>query len=1004
MNSKKKYMKSMNTVGYLSISKKTPIYKKTPTKNVSQNNVLTNNYSSKEMDYISLNSGYNLLSKVMTKNKYKGVLDITSPGNKDVFIDSDSERSNAKLSKKIEKNNLKKPKKNGCAKLVIEKVESQLPRENTEYYKFTNKAKPSDKIIKTVFSKKTFVDKNSNRYDTSLKENSKTCQRVYKNHNILAQSQQFFPNYKQPYQFYKENAYNDPSKKKYQNSSSNNILRNINNNLYKSCNNFFEPGYSIKTQTGFNQIGLNKDTSIMSKSPMYLRTLNEITPRDNSPINFKSNNLFETESNAPFSYNQESTIPKNDTKIYYINSDNKNSLNNIRYYRDTNEEPQIYTLYESYKSLMKLNTFNKIPRNNKSNSKIINSYPGYKEKLIKLQAYWRGSYVRELMKFYWTLTRFKDKIYKVFQNYKFDYFKDFIDILKNNQSSRKKNITTGRVAINQRLKALNNKKKNESKEQENRRLEDFKKLLSQKEEDYYNLLKNYNSLVEKCTKLEQIINQNSDNNKKGNKIIDLNELSLENNNNIENKNNNFIKKFDIIEPEQKDIFYIIQKNIKNTIPDSEIINNNKEDINTNIYPSLNNNYEDYLEHFKSNLNKVNTEQILIEKNSKNINKNPLEISNPLININKENITQFMIERKSKEIIDKDQDKVNYEVINNVKNYQERNIVICENDRFSLIKVSISNDINKDKDEVKKRNIDLEIEKKDDILLEETNKNKDKKYKIELIIVNNDNLFIKGRKKDKCDKITEITDELNKIEPNNHYELIFEGIINLNDDITNKNKTDTENKDENIKDKTKQEITNLENETNKESDVNINNNEIHKNINFNLNNEIEKGIGMEINTLEFKRSKVKKNKGNNIFINYENKLEVLYNKDTIFTEKAKKNMMKIILPIRLKSTLREFAHRNIFPLLINNLKNIAFTSHLNKVDNDINNDSKKEAIDKIKNNVKSKFYKEYYDNQMKKKEIRHILNHYVIYKWNKLLYELCKDLICNKDKILERLKK
>ena len=359
-----------------------------------------------------------------------------------------------------------------------------------------------------------------------------------------------------------------------------------------------------------------------------------------------------------------------------------------------------------------------------------------------------------------------------------------------------------------------------------------------------------------------------------------------------------------------------------------------------------------------------------------------------------------------DLIDKDQDKVNYEVINNVKNYQERNIVICENDRFSLIKVSISNDISKDKDkdEVKNRNIDLEIEKKDDILLEETNKNKDKKYKIELIIVNNDNLFINGIKKNKCDKITEITEELNKIEPNNHYELIFEGKINLNEDITNKNKTDTENKDENIKDKTKQEITNLENETNKESDVNINNNEIHKNINFNLNNEIEKGIGMEINTLEFKRSKVKKNKGNNIFINYENKLEVLYNKDTIFTEKAKKNMMKIILPIRLKSTLREFAHRSIFPLLINNLKNIAFTSHLNKVDNDINNDSKKEAIDKIKNNVKSKFYKEYYDNQMKKKEIRHILNHYVIYKWNKLLYELCKDLICNKDKILERLKK
>ena len=1080
MDSKKKYMKSMNTVGYLSISGKNPIYKKTPTKYVPINNIYTNNYANNEMDSIPFNNGYNLLSKVMSKNKYKGILDITSHGNKDVFIDSDSERSNIKITEKLEKNNLKMPKKNGCAKLVIEKIESQLPTENSEYYKFTNKMKPSEKMIKTIFSKKTFVDKNSIRNNSSLKENSKTDQRYNKDYNFLSQSKQIFPKYKQPYQLYKEYVYYDSSPKKYQNASSNNIFRNISNNyLYKSSNNFYKPGYSVKTQTGFNRIGLNKDLSMISKSPIYIRTLNENTQRDNSSNNLRNNNLYETDSNVFFTYNQESTMPKNETKIFYLYNDNdNNNFNNIRYYRNKNETQQKHTLYRNYKNLIKMNNFNKLSRNNISYSKLINSYPGYKEKLIKLQSFWRGVYVRELMDFYWKITSFKDKINNVFQNYIYDYFMDFIDKLKNIQKNEKKNITTGRISINQRLNALNNKKKNINKEQESKNLEDFKSLLRQKEEDYDNLLKNYNSLVERCTELQQIINQNNENKKNENKNIVLEELSLDINNNNENKNINFNlqKKFDILEPEQKDIFNIIQKNIENAI--------NKESDNTNIKLTSNNNYQDYLEHFKSNLNKVNIEKFLIEKKSKDILKNPLEISNyelsliynktkkkisnekkvineichiepiniekinnleknnniniienkkefdqnllspnnnininiikeaPLVikaevknkdNINKETIDQFMIEKKNKDIISNEQEKSNMEI----KKYQERNIVICENERFSLIKVSAPSDISKDKDykdeEVKNKNIDLVVEKKDDILLIETNKNKDKKYDIELIIVNSDSLFIKRLKKLKCDKITEITEELNRIEPNNHYELIFEGRINLNEDITNKNKVVAENKDDNIIDKNKQELAFIQNEkvklSNINNNINSNTNDINKNVNYNLNNEIEKGYGLEINPFEIKRSK-----GNNIFISHENKLEVLYNKYSIFTEKAKKNMMKIILPIRLKTTLREFIHRSIFPILINNLKKIAFASHLNKVDNDINKDSKKDAIDKIKNNVKSKFYKEYYDSQMKKKEIKQLLDQYAILKWNTLLYELCKELLSNKDTILEKLKK
>jgi hypothetical protein len=94
-------------------------------------------------------------------------------------------------------------------------------------------------------------------------------------------------------------------------------------------------------------------------------------------------------------------------------------------------------------------------------------------------------------------------------------------------------------------------------------------------------------------------------------------------------------------------------------------------------------------------------------------------------------------------------------------------------------------------------------------------------------------------------------------------------------------------------------------------------EEEKKKNDNEENEVEKGDGKEINSSELKNEK--KNP-NNIIISYENKLEVLYNKNApSFTEKAKRNMMKIILPIRLKTVLREHIRKRICPLLIKALK-------------------------------------------------------------------------------------
>ena len=52
------------------------------------------------------------------------------------------------------------------------------------------------------------------------------------------------------------------------------------------------------------------------------------------------------------------------------------------------------------------------------------------------------------------------------------------------------------------------------------------------------------------------------------------------------------------------------------------------------------------------------------------------------------------------------------------------------------------------------------------------------------------------------------------------------------------------------------------------------------------------------------------------------MSIHYNKYAFFTAKAKKNMIKMILPIKLKTTLRDFVRRNTLPLLIKQLKEIA----------------------------------------------------------------------------------
>jgi hypothetical protein len=1095
-------MKTMNTVGYLTISKKMPMYKKTPIKKITQNIYSINNYASSDINNISKNN-YKLLSRVFSKNKFRGVLDTTSPNNKDIFIDSDSERPTNKISKNAEKYN-NNANRSGCAKLVIEKIESQEPTYNNEYYKFTNQRPKFNSINTNNIYKKTFNNRSYN------KENSKNQRENSSNNYLIQQNNRN----NQIYSYYQK-LNNGTLKRSNKHTSTNNIYEK-NSNLYNSINNFYEPDYFFKTQIGFNKAGKKTDISPLSKSPYYMKTSNDTFQKDSSLG--KNFIIYESDSNGFSTHNQEFQNQKNlnNTQFQYIYNNNTD----IKKPKCKNDEPKKHSLYENYKDLIKMSSFKKLSKSNSCTENIINTYPRNKDKIIKIQSRWRGAYVRELMAFYWNLNKFKNLIYKVMKYHIHYYFIFFKDSLKNsNKNVVKKN---SKIIINKRYKSLYDKENSKIKEKESKLVEEYKQALRQKEEDYENLLKNYNSIVERCTELQQIVNEiNSKNNKNVIwKELNLDSKNINNKMNVkdinqkDNKNNNETKKFDVIKPEQKETFNIIYENdnIKGLKLKAYKERNKslliEKQIELLIENCLNLRYQDYLNHFISNIKSINNQQILIEKNKNNKNnKIPYNIINfqlslinnkikkpqiievcqleplNLTNIEKENATKVTLKEvchnepislinnkikpklfdiisinkgdnneitilsnlektkdkndgkkkyelvsekqlnlkleikglehpkvkifkdciinkhinniniiqikkqnkfdkklisvnniinmsiskengKEKEKEDLNKEKINKVIIeqfmiekisknedkNKIKNYQERNIIICENERFCLIKLSEDNNkINKDKN----KNVELIIEKKDNILLVENKKNKNTKLDIEFIIVNNDTLFIQKIKKKQCDKITEITEELNKIEPNNHYELIFEGLINLNEDFNKKeNNLINSNKNENIIDSNKQEFSFIKKESNdKKQDIN-NINAPNKNINYNLTNEIEKENGLEINPLEIKKTK---NNANNIFISYENKLEVLYNPNAIFTEKAKRNMMKIILPIRLKTTLREFIHRSIFPLLINNLKKIALASHSKKGDDKNIIESKKEKNngDKIIENKKEK---------------------------------------------------
>ena len=890
--------------------------------------------ASYEKNFKQFNEGLDsVLYRELSKKKNRGILDVSSVGNKDVLTDSDSEATNR--NSKYEDSN-----KNGkCAKLIIEKVESQAPKINEEYYKFTNQKKILPYNNKVYNSNNRFMmNKNLEGSPYGNYTNS-----FYKNQMYQSQKKHGVNRLLiEPY-----NTYYSNSNYKKNNYSVNRVLTTDDSSISKNNYNYNYNNEKKRDSFSNNYIG---NMIVVNKSPYMKNSAENSIEKKSSSFNYaiyqpKKINFFEESDYGT------RTLMNNDEN--YIQKRTMGLKKNLAP-RDIPQKS--ITPYGNYKNLSQkpklsqIINLNKPHLQNRFNDKIIKS-------VIKIQSFWRGAFTRELMAFFWNLNILRDNLDYVFQNHLRDYFYDFLNNIKNNQKPKKISVALNNKNNRLRHKFLIAKEKKDKINKKNGSNNNSANVsITQdktNEEKYNKLLENYNSLLDQFNKLKEDKNIGKKNS--------FDKLDINSNNfgiiykkskiNTikKDQNKNINKKFEVIEPGQKEEFNIIQKKHKkkksnksqnksnekvSEISDEKCINsindNNKKN---NIT------YEDYLNHFISNLYKINDNQLYIKKTlNKNI-KNKIPIIEDK-NSPKNNTEKNKLEVKKPELVQENQKNLNTEIKGNennklkifkdcIVNEHNNNIniiqvneqqkpkknielnIVSEEIKFDIIENNKSikekktkkkskhkNKIKIDNDKIisELNNKELVIEKKEDILLVE--KNKIKRFDDNMFMIDNNNsILLKNSKKNMHDEITEITEELNKIVPNNHYEVVFEGIIlDLN-----------------------QKLDNIQKEKEKEN----------KKI-YNESNEIEKGEGLEINPMEMKRTK---NNIDNIFISYENKMGVLSSKDDIYTEKAKRNMMKIILPIRLKSTLREYVRKNTYPLLISNLKKIALS--INSIKSDDN---------------------------------------------------------------------
>ena len=457
---------------------------------------------------------------------------------------------------------------------------------------------------------------------------------------------------------WKNNFYN-----KTYNSLINDYLKNNRNFLLQSYNVNNNYGATAKN-LGFYNVNLNS------------KKTNNI----NNPINKNKKNLLYSKKNGVYSY-ASSTL--------------SNSYNNI-----LKNNSQKNSLYDYYKNIIQI-------QNAKEglNSKIVKNRMADEEnikKINKIQAVWKGIYVRELMSYYWNFNKFQRELEKIFKNY---YWKDFINKLKNyNLNKEQKDYNKILDDYNNILKKFNEYKNNVNKKK------NIKLIREKTNFEIINTRKIINN---------EEINSNEKEDKENIKLKSVNK-----NKNIKDSLQHFNKNLNIInndkfyfektkkENKKENInqinsasFSLINKSPKKLSNDNKKIKEN----NNNLFIIENQkgfNFENEKEFNKDDLNiEKNNNFNIFNKNKINKNENENEIKKGKINQQKlliSNKSDFSIKNEEK----KKSDKMTITEENNeIKT--DKNSFIRENKSIEYIKNK-----NENKNEIKNYNLINEIEKGD----------------------------------------------------------------------------------------------------------------------------------------------------------------------------------------------------------------------------------------------------------------------------------------------------
>jgi hypothetical protein len=452
-----------------------------------------------EKKYKQFNEGLdNILYGELSKKKNRGILDVSSVGNKDVLTDSDSEAT-YRNSKNDDSN-----KKGKCAKLIIEKIESQAPQINEEYYKFTNQKKiyPYNNNVYNS-NNKFMMNKNLEgspygNYTNSFYRNQMYQSQEYENLAKFNKKQGGNELLSEPYSI----SYSNNQKNNY---SMNRVLTTDDSSISK--NNYNYNNEKNRDSFSNNYIG---NMIVMNKSPYMKNSFENSIEKKSSSINYTINqpkkiNFFEENDYGRRSLlnNDENYIQKRTKglkKDLAPKDIPQKSLFQYGNYKKLRQKPKL-------SQIINLNYNSKNPKSylqNRFNDRLIKN-------VIKIQSFWRGAFTRELMTFFWKLNILRDNLNYAIENHLRDYFYYFINNIKNCQKRKKISVTLNNKNNRIRQKFLVagakkdkiNIKKDIYNNSFNVRTQD-----NENDEKYNKLLENYNSILDQFNKLKEEKNNN----------------------------------------------------------------------------------------------------------------------------------------------------------------------------------------------------------------------------------------------------------------------------------------------------------------------------------------------------------------------------------------------------------------------------------------------------------------------------------------------------------------